>query len=176
MTTTEYALRTDGLGKRYGRTWALRDCTLSVPTGRVIALVGPNGAGKSTLLRLVVGLLAPTSGTVEVLGRSPAANTPQVLSRTGFLAQEHPLYKHFTVADLLHMGRSLTTCASTKTSPNGGWRNWTSRWTSRPVPSPAVNKPRWHWHWRWPSGRTCSSWTSRWPASTPSPDSNSSRP
>jgi ABC-2 type transport system ATP-binding protein len=106
MTTTEYALRTDGLGKRYRRTWALRDCTLSVPTGRVIALVGPNGAGKSTLLRLVVGLLAPTSGTVEVLGQSPAPNTPQVLSRIGFLAQEHPLYKHFTVADLLHLGRS----------------------------------------------------------------------
>jgi ABC-2 type transport system ATP-binding protein len=106
MTTTEHALRTDGLGKRYRRTWALRDCSLAVPTGRVTALVGPNGAGKSTLLRLIVGLLAPTTGTVEVLGESPATNTPRVLSRVGFLAQDHPLYKHFTVGDLLRYGRS----------------------------------------------------------------------
>jgi ABC-2 type transport system ATP-binding protein len=106
MTATEYALRADGLGKRYRRAWALRDCDLALPAGRVIALVGPNGAGKSTFLRLAVGLLAPTTGTVEVLGESPTANTPQVLSRVGFLAQDHPLYKHFTVADLLRFGRS----------------------------------------------------------------------
>src|SRR5688500_9698383 len=107
MTATEYALRTDGLGKRYRKkNWALRDCSLSIPTGRVTALVGPNGAGKSTFLRLVVGLLAPTAGSVEVLGESPASNTPQVLSRIGFLAQDHPLYKHFTVAELLRLGRS----------------------------------------------------------------------
>ncbi|MFS8100897.1 ABC transporter ATP-binding protein [Lentzea alba] len=106
MTATEYALRTDGLGKRYRRTWALRDCSLSIPTGRVTALVGPNGAGKSTFLRLVVGLLAPTTGSVEVLGRSSATNTPEVLSRIGFLAQDHPLYQHFTVAELLRLGRS----------------------------------------------------------------------
>lgn len=106
MTTTEYALRTDGLGKRYRRAWALRDCSLAVPTGRVTALVGPNGAGKSTFLRMVVGLLAPTVGTVEVLGQSPAADNAQLLSRIGFLAQDHPLYKHFTVAELLRLGRS----------------------------------------------------------------------
>jgi ABC-2 type transport system ATP-binding protein len=106
MTATEYALRTDGLGKRYRKVWALRDCSLAVPAGRVTALVGPNGAGKSTFLRLVVGLLAPTTGSVEVLGESPATNTPQVLSRIGFLAQDHPLYKHFTVAELLRLGRS----------------------------------------------------------------------
>ena len=106
MTATEYALRTVGLARRYRRTWALRDCTLALPAGRVIALVGPNGAGKSTLLRLAVGLLAPTAGTVEVLGQPPTANTAQVLSRVGFLAQDHPLYRHFTVADLLRFGRS----------------------------------------------------------------------
>lgn len=106
MTATKYALRTEGLGKRYRRTWALRDCELALPAGRVIALVGPNGAGKSTFLRLVVGLLAPTTGTVEVLGESPTANTPSVLSRIGFLAQDHPLYRHFTVADMLRYGRS----------------------------------------------------------------------
>ncbi len=106
MTEAEYALRAHGLGRRYRKAWALRDCTLALPSGRVIALVGPNGAGKTTLLRLSVGLLAPTAGSIEVFGRSPATNAPQVLSRVGFLAQDHPLYGHFTVADLLRFGRS----------------------------------------------------------------------
>jgi ABC-2 type transport system ATP-binding protein len=48
------ALQASGLGKRYRRTWALRDCNLTVPRGRIAALVGPNGAGKTTLLHLAV--------------------------------------------------------------------------------------------------------------------------
>ena len=103
---TEPALRTRDLGKRYRKSWALRDCTLEVPRGSVTALVGPNGAGKTTLLRLAVGLLTPTTGSVEVCGASPATNTVETLSRIGFLAQDHPLYRHFTVADLLRFGRS----------------------------------------------------------------------
>ncbi len=55
-------ISTDGVGKRYGRKWALRDCTLSVPEGKVVGLVGRNGAGKSTLLHLAVGLLSPSAG------------------------------------------------------------------------------------------------------------------
>jgi ABC-2 type transport system ATP-binding protein len=101
------AVRVEGLGRRYGRVWALRGCTLSLPAGRVIALVGPNGAGKTTLLRLVVGLLSPSQGAVEVFGESPAANTPAALARVGFVAQEHPLYRRFSVADLLRMGRHM---------------------------------------------------------------------
>jgi ABC-2 type transport system ATP-binding protein len=104
--STGPALSTKALGKRYGRAWALRECTITLPAGRVIALVGPNGAGKTTLLRLVTGLLAPTEGSVDVFGESPAANTPQALARIGFVAQEHPLYRRFTIADLLHLGRA----------------------------------------------------------------------
>ena len=59
MTT---ALETSDLGKRYRGRWALRDCSLAIPTGRVAALIGPNGAGKTTLLNLVVGLQRPTTG------------------------------------------------------------------------------------------------------------------
>jgi ABC-2 type transport system ATP-binding protein len=66
------ALEASGLGKRYRRTWALRDCNLTVPEGRIAALVGPNGAGKTTLLHLAVGLLAPTTGSISVLGQRPA--------------------------------------------------------------------------------------------------------
>lgn len=100
------ALEADGLSKRYGRTWALRDCTVSIPAGRVVALVGPNGAGKSTLLHLAVGLIPPTSGTVEILGWSPRERPTLVLARVGFLAQDRPLYR-FRVDELLTMGRKL---------------------------------------------------------------------
>jgi ABC-2 type transport system ATP-binding protein len=101
------ALETNGLGMRYGRTWALRDCSVRLPAGRVIALVGPNGAGKTTLLHLVTGLLRPTEGTVEVFGQDARAGSAEALARVGFLAQEHPLYQAFSVANLLRMGRSL---------------------------------------------------------------------
>src|SRR5436190_6008959 len=101
------ALRAENLGKRYGRTWGLRGCDLSLPAGGVIALVGPNGAGKTTLLRLAVGLIAATEGDVRIFGEPAATNTPAALARVGFVAQEHPLYRRFTVADLLHFGRSM---------------------------------------------------------------------
>src|SRR5258708_3130145 len=101
------ALETTHLSKRYGRTWALQDCTLALPTGRVAALVGPNGAGKTTLLHLSVGLLSPTTGSVQVFGCSPLKQTTQTLPRLGFVAQDHPLYKDFTIADLLTFGCNL---------------------------------------------------------------------
>ena len=100
-------LETTHLSKRYGRQWALQDCTLALPAGRVAALVGPNGAGKTTLLHLSVGLLEPTAGSVQVFGCSPLKQTTQTLPRLGFVAQDHPLYKDFTVADLLTLGRKL---------------------------------------------------------------------
>jgi len=101
-----FALEASGLGKRYGRRWALRECTLSVPAGRVVGLVGPNGAGKTTLLQLAVGLLAPTSGTIEVLGGEPAGN-PAQLGRVGFVAQDTPIYGALSVADHLRLGAWL---------------------------------------------------------------------
>ncbi|MBF9130628.1 ABC transporter ATP-binding protein [Plantactinospora sp. S1510] len=100
------ALETDQLGKRYGDTWALRDCSLHLPAGRVAALVGPNGAGKSTLLHLAVGLLRPDAGTVRVAGVPPYDNT-DVLSEIGFVAQETPLYPDFTAEELVTMGARL---------------------------------------------------------------------
>ena len=100
------ALETAGLGKRYRRRWALRDCSVSVPAGRVAALVGANGAGKTTLLHLTVGLLAPTSGSVRVFG-SPPVGRPGALTRVAFVAQDKPLYRGFTVAELLRFGARL---------------------------------------------------------------------
>ncbi|GAA3677700.1 ABC transporter ATP-binding protein [Nonomuraea antimicrobica] len=87
------ALEATGLGVRYRRTWALRDCSLSVPAGRVAALVGPNGAGKTTLMHAAVGLLRPALGSVRVAGEA------------ALVAQDKPLYDGFTVAEMLTFGR-----------------------------------------------------------------------
>jgi ABC-2 type transport system ATP-binding protein len=105
---TTYALETTNLSKRYGRrSWALQGATLRLPTGRVAALVGPNGAGKTTLLHLAVGLLSPTGGSVRVCGFDPVEQPKEVLPCIGFVAQDHPLYKSFSVADMLTFGRKL---------------------------------------------------------------------
>jgi ABC-2 type transport system ATP-binding protein len=101
------ALETVDLGKRYGHTQALCDCSFILPAGRVAALVGPNGAGKTTLLHLAVGLLWPTSGSVRVFGSSPSTHLREVLPQIGFVAQDHPLYRSFTVGDMLTMGHKL---------------------------------------------------------------------
>jgi ABC-2 type transport system ATP-binding protein len=103
-------IQADGVGKEYGRRWALRDCTLAIPAGRVVGLVGPNGAGKTTLLQLAAGLLRPTSGTITVLGGQPGATAGQ-LAKVGFVAQDAPVYGRLSVIEHLRMGEWL----------NGGW-------------------------------------------------------
>jgi ABC-2 type transport system ATP-binding protein len=100
------ALQARGLTKRYGRQTALSDCTLDIPSGRVVGLVGPNGAGKTTLLQLAVGMLQPTEGSIEVLGGRPAAG-PDQLARVGYVAQDTPTYANLTVAEHLRLGANL---------------------------------------------------------------------
>jgi len=99
-------IEASGLGKRYGGTWALRDCSLAIPAGHVAALVGPNGAGKTTLLNLAVGLAAPSVGDVTVLGGLPAGS-PEALDGIAFVAQDTPVYRNLSVADMVHLTRSL---------------------------------------------------------------------
>jgi ABC-2 type transport system ATP-binding protein len=99
-------IEASGLGKRYGSTWALRECTLAIPAGHVTALVGPNGAGKTTLLNIAVGLTAPTAGGVTVLGGRPPGS-PAALDGIGFVAQDAPLYKNLSAANMLHLTRNL---------------------------------------------------------------------
>jgi ABC-2 type transport system ATP-binding protein len=99
-------IEANDLGKRYGSTWALRECTLDVPEGHLTALVGPNGAGKTTLLNLAVGLTDPSSGSISVLGgRRPGSSA--ALNGIAFVAQNAPLYKNLSAADLLHETRNL---------------------------------------------------------------------
>jgi ABC-2 type transport system ATP-binding protein len=99
-------IETGGLGKRYRGLWALTDCTLSIPAGHVVGLVGPNGAGKTTLINLATGMLAPTTGTIEVLGERPAGR-PAQLARVGYLSQDAPVYAGLSVADHLRLGAHL---------------------------------------------------------------------
>ncbi|MFI6904608.1 ABC transporter ATP-binding protein [Nonomuraea sp. NPDC050394] len=99
-------LQAHELGRRYGRRWALRDCTIDIPAGHVVGLVGPNGAGKTTLLKMAAGQLAPTSGSITVLGGLPA-DGPAQLAKVGFVAQDTPVYAGLSVADHLRLGARL---------------------------------------------------------------------
>jgi ABC-2 type transport system ATP-binding protein len=99
-------VETAGLGCRFGRTWAVRDCDLTLPEERLIALIGPNGAGKSTLLNMIVGLTAPTVGEITVLdGHRPGS--PAALDGIAFVAQDMPLYRNLSVGDMVHLTRNL---------------------------------------------------------------------
>jgi len=100
------AIETHGLTKRYRRITALSDCSVTVPEGRISALVGPNGAGKTTLLRLLVGLASPTGGEAAILGRAPRQD-PAFLAEIGFLAQEIPLYRRMSAEAHIGIGAHL---------------------------------------------------------------------
>ncbi len=100
------AVEANQLSRRFGSRWALSDCTLTIPPGRVAGLVGQNGAGKTTLLNLAVGLMRPTSGTIRVLGQRPGAR-PSQLAKVGFVAQDRPVYAGLSVADHLRLGARL---------------------------------------------------------------------
>ena len=99
-------IEANALGKRYRADWALEECTLSVPEGRVVALVGPNGAGKTTLLHCAVGLVTPSTGTISVLG-GIAPGSPEALARIAFVAQDAPLHHHLPVGSMIEVASAL---------------------------------------------------------------------
>ena len=105
-TDSTLAVKTTGLGKRFGPRWALEDCSIEVPQGRVSALVGPNGAGKTTLLRLLVGLRSPSAGEAFVFDKPPR-QSKDFLASVGYLAQQAPLYMQLTAAEHLRLGGHL---------------------------------------------------------------------
>ncbi|WP_017572869.1 daunorubicin resistance protein DrrA family ABC transporter ATP-binding protein [Nocardiopsis halotolerans] len=87
MDTTGYAVTAHGLGKRYGRSWALRGFDLEVPTGSVCGLLGPNGAGKTTAVRVLTTLLRADEGTARVAGHDVAAEGDAVRRSIGLVGQ-----------------------------------------------------------------------------------------
>lgn len=100
------AVRTADVGIRYGTTWALQGCSVTIPAGSVTALVGENGAGKTTLLGLLAGLRRASAGELSVLGEPVVAGraSPTQLAGVSFLAQDKPLYGHLSVADMMRFG------------------------------------------------------------------------
>ena len=107
MTSSNPAvIQTRGLSKRYRKVVALREATITVPEGRISALIGANGAGKTTLLRLLAGLARPTGGEVAVLGGAPRQD-PAFLAEIGYVAQEIPLYRRLSAEDHIGAGAHL---------------------------------------------------------------------
>lgn len=98
-------LEVAGFGKRYrpNRPWAIRDVSLSVPSGSITALVGPNGAGKSTLLRACLGFEQPTEGCLLVCGHDPQRERAAAVNSVGYIPQASALYRDLTVNDHLVM-------------------------------------------------------------------------
>jgi len=99
-------VETHGLGRRYGATWAMQECSLIIPAGHLTALVGPNGAGKTTLLNLVMGLSSPSAGELTVLGGLRPGSLP-ALDGIGFVAQDTPVYRGFSVSDMVNLTKNL---------------------------------------------------------------------
>jgi ABC-2 type transport system ATP-binding protein len=89
-------IMTAGLTKRYGRVTAVRDVDLAVPAGARFGLLGPNGSGKTTLVRMLLGLVHPTSGTVELLGQPMPRKAAAVLPRVGALVEGPAAWPHLS--------------------------------------------------------------------------------
>jgi ABC-type multidrug transport system ATPase subunit len=98
---SDNALSTHRLSKTYGRRAAVRGLDLEVRRGEVFGFLGPNGAGKTTTIRMALGLIRPTSGTVEVLGRDIGRHGGQVLPRVGALVESPALYSYLSGRDNL---------------------------------------------------------------------------
>src|SRR5687768_10820043 len=95
------AIRTVALTKRYGALTALDSLDLELQSGDVFGFIGPNGAGKSTTMKILAGLLAPTSGTAEVLGKNVARNGDFVRRNVGYMPDFFGSYEDLTVSEYL---------------------------------------------------------------------------
>ncbi|HEY0766978.1 MAG TPA: ATP-binding cassette domain-containing protein [Steroidobacteraceae bacterium] len=104
---TPSAARVVGLVKTFGAANALDGISAELPAGRILGLVGPDGAGKTTLIRVLAGLMAPTAGTVEVLGRTPRAEGGTTQAETGYMPQRFGLYEDLSVLDNLNLYGNL---------------------------------------------------------------------
>ena len=101
------AAKLDGLRKEFGKVTALGGISAQLPPGLILGLVGPDGAGKTTLIRLLAGLMEPTSGSVEVLGRSPLAEGGLTQAEVGYMPQRFGLYEDLSVLDNLNLYANL---------------------------------------------------------------------
>jgi ABC-type multidrug transport system ATPase subunit len=104
----EVAIRTTGLSKRYGEVRAVEAVDLEVRRGEIYGFLGRNGAGKTTTIRMLLGLVAPTAGEIEVFGLSVRKRRIEALSKVGFLVESATAYPNLTARENLELQRSLT--------------------------------------------------------------------
>ncbi len=106
----DVVLRTRGLRKRYGRLLAVRDLDLEVRRGRIYGFLGPNGAGKTTTIGILLGLLAPTAGEVELFGLDTRTHHTEALRRTGAMLEGQAFYPLLSARDNLRIWAALSDC------------------------------------------------------------------
>jgi ABC-2 type transport system ATP-binding protein len=106
VVATDPALSATDLRKRFRRTWALHGINLTIPAGRITALVGPNGAGKSTLMKVWAGLERPAAGQARVYGVDPWRQRRQAIAQLGYVPQAPALYRSLTVMQHLDLASS----------------------------------------------------------------------
>lgn len=97
----EMTIKLERVNKRYQGFHAVKDLSLEVKRGEIFGIIGHNGAGKTTTLKMIVGLLAPTSGTIEVLGKNMMKHSTELKRHIGYLPEESPLYENMTVREYL---------------------------------------------------------------------------
>src|SRR5438874_12078449 len=107
QTPAEFGINIQGVTRQFGAKRALDDVSLSVPRGVVFGIVGANGAGKTTLIKHVLGLLKAQTGSVRVFGLDPVKEPVGVLSRIGYLSEEHDLPGWMRVDELLRYSRAF---------------------------------------------------------------------
>src|SRR5437899_8977033 len=95
------AIRTEGLSKRFGAVEALTDLNLEVMPGEVLGYLGPNGAGKTTTIRLLLGMIAPTSGSASIFGLDVQQQAPEVHKRLAYVPGEPNLWPSLTGQEVL---------------------------------------------------------------------------
>lgn len=108
MTAGTPALRLEGLGKRFGYRWVLREVSLELPRGSVLTLRGPNGAGKTTLLKILAGIYRPSAGDGEVLGAPLSGDDGPVRRRTVLLPATDALYDELTAMENLRFASLMS--------------------------------------------------------------------
>lgn len=105
-------LQATNLGKRFGSRWAVRDLNLTVPRGEVFGFLGPNGAGKSTTIRMILSLITPTSGNIDLFGRSLRRHRSEVLARVGGLVEQADFYLYLSARRNLEIVAALRSGAA----------------------------------------------------------------
>ncbi len=108
LSRKEVVLRTDGLSKRFGKRWAAKDLNIEVHRGDVFCFLGPNGAGKSTTIRMILTLLMPTAGSIEIFGINLYKNRQAVLSRVCGIVEKPDFYLYLSAYKNLEILGSMT--------------------------------------------------------------------